>query len=154
MPLEIIKNDITKMKVDAIVNAANSSLLHGGGVCGAIFSAAGAKELQAECNNIGHCEVGNAIITEGNALSAAHIIHTVGPVWQGGGQNEESLLKACYRNSLHLAYESGIKSIAFPLISTGIFGYPKNKAKEAAITAIEEFLLEYDLIVYLVLFEP
>ena len=152
-PLKIIKNDITKMAVDAIVNAANSSLIQGSGVCGAIFSAAGANELQAECSRIGHCDVGKAVITRGFALPSKHVIHTVGPVWQGGNNNEETLLKSCYTSSLYLAYENGLISIAFPLISSGIFGYPKDKAKEAAVSAIESFLEKNDMMVYLVLFE-
>jgi O-acetyl-ADP-ribose deacetylase (regulator of RNase III) len=153
MPLEIVRNDITKMKTDAIVNAANSRLKQGGGVCGAIFEAAGARELQAECDSIGHCDVGAAVITGGYALPAKHIIHAVGPVWQGGGRNEEKLLISCYTNALLLAKEHGCSSIAFPLISSGIFGYPKDKALQAAIYAIGSFLLENDMTVYLVVFD-
>ena len=153
MPLEIIRNDITKMKVDAIVNAANSSLQQGGGVCGAIFSAAGADALQAECNSIGSCGVGAAVITDGYALPAKHIIHTVGPVWQGGMYNEEKLLTSCYTNSLMLANKQGCKSVAFPLISSGIFGYPKDKALQVAISAIGAFILEHDMMVYLVVYD-
>jgi O-acetyl-ADP-ribose deacetylase (regulator of RNase III) len=103
MPLKIVRNDITKMQVDAIVNAANSSLRQGGGVCGAIFAAAGADKLQAECDRIGYCPVGGAVITGGYALPANYVIHAVGPVWQGGRHNEEALLSACYTNSLNLA---------------------------------------------------
>lgn len=153
MPLEIICNDITKMRVDAIVNAANSRLQQGGGVCGAIFDAAGADKLRDECNRIGYCPVGSAVITDGYALPAKHIIHTVGPVWQGGGYNEEKLLSSCYTNSLELALKHGLSSIAFPLISSGIFGYPKDEALRVAVSAIGSFLLKYDMMVYIVIFD-
>lgn len=153
MPLEIIRNDITKMKTDAIVNAANSRLKQGGGVCGAIFAAAGADKLQAECDRIGYCDVGDAVITGGFALPAKHIIHAVGPVWQGGDHHEEKLLTSSYTNALILAKENGCSSIAFPLISSGVFGYPKDKALQVAISAIGAFLLENDMNVYLVVFD-
>jgi len=153
MPLEIIRNDITKMKVDAIVNAANSSLLKGGGVCGAIFAAAGVKALEEECARIGHCNVGSAVITNGCGLPSKYIIHTVGPVWQGGGNNEEKLLTSCYINSLDLALKSKITSIAFPLISSGVFGYPKDKALQVAISSIGSFLMQHDMMVYLVAYD-
>ncbi|HOM41986.1 MAG TPA: macro domain-containing protein [Candidatus Diapherotrites archaeon] len=153
MPLEIICNDITKMRVDAIVNAANSRLQQGGGVCGAIFAAAGADKLQDECNRIGYCPVGSAVITDGYALPAKHIIHTVGPVWQGGGYNEEKLLSSCYTSSLELALKHGLSSIAFPLISSGIFGYPKDEALRVAVSVIGSFLLKYDMMVYIVIFD-
>lgn len=153
MPLEIIRHDITKMQVDAIVNAANSRLKQGGGVCGAIFEAAGAEKLQAECDRIGYCAVGSVVMTGGYALPAKHIIHTVGPVWHGGGHHEEELLYACYENSLNLALEQGLTSIAFPLISSGIYGYPKDGALRAAVSAIESFLRKHDMTVYLVLFD-
>jgi O-acetyl-ADP-ribose deacetylase (regulator of RNase III)/transcriptional regulator with XRE-family HTH domain len=153
MPLQLVRNDITKMKVDAIVNAANTALKRGGGVCGAIFSAAGAKELQAECDRIGGCKVGEAVITKGYNLPAKYIIHTVGPVWQGGHANEAQLLHNCYINSLNLALKHKCESIAFPLISSGIFGYPKDQALHVAISAISEFLLNNEANVYLVLFD-
>ncbi len=153
MPLEIVRNDITKMKVDAIVNAANSRLEQGGGVCGAIFEAAGADKLRAECSQIGHCDVGSAVITGGHGLPATIIIHTVGPVWQGGTHNEEALLTSCYINSLNLALRYNLSSIAFPLISSGIFGYPKDEALRVAISAIGRFLLKHEMTVYLVVFD-
>lgn len=153
MPLQIIRNDITRMPVDAIVNAANSRLQQGGGVCGAIFAAAGVDKLQAECDRIGHCSVGSAVLTAGYELPAKHIIHTVGPVWQGGEHDEEIQLFSCYTNSLHLALEHGFSSIAFPLISSGIFGYPKDEALRVAISAIGSFLIQHEMTVYLVVFD-
>lgn len=153
MPLEIVRNDITKMKVDAVVNAANSALQQGGGVCGAIFAAAGAKELQTECDYIEHCDVGSAVVTSGYKLPAKYIIHTVGPVWQGGRHREEELLTSCYTKSLQLALELKMKSIAFPLISSGIFGYPKDQALRVAIAAIGSFLMQHDMTVYLVVYD-
>ncbi len=153
MPLEIIRNDITKLSVDAIVNAANTALKMGGGVCGAIFSAAGAEKLQAECNTIGTCQVGEAVMTSGYSLPAQHIIHTVGPIWRGGSSGEANLLSNCYTNSLTLALQQGCESIAFPLISSGIYGYPKDQALQIAITAISEFLLNHDMNVQLVVYD-
>ncbi|MGI5901582.1 MAG: macro domain-containing protein [Desulfitobacteriia bacterium] len=149
MPFTIVHKDITKMEVDAIVNAANTSLKMGGGVCGAIFKAAGAKELQAECDTIGSCETGQAVITKGYNLPAKYIIHTPGPVWQGGQKGEEMLLRNCYLNSLALADQHGCKSIAFPLISSGIFGYPVEEALRVARSAIQDFLREKEMDVYL-----
>jgi O-acetyl-ADP-ribose deacetylase (regulator of RNase III) len=141
--IHLVKGDITKMKVDAIVNAANSSLLGGGGVDGAIHRAGGPKILE-ECKAIretqGGCETGEAVITTGGNLSAKYVIHTVGPVWQGGNNNEEGLLANAYKNSLRLATEYKIKSIAFPNISTGVYGFPKQRAAEIAINTVKEFL--------------
>lgn len=152
MSFEIINGDITRMKVDAIVNAANTQLLAGGGVCGAIFRAAGHYELQAACDKVSPIQTGGAVATPAFKLNAKIIIHTAGPVWSGGSRNEAELLKACYTNSLKIAVENNCESIAFPLISSGIYGVPKNVAMDAAQTAIEEFLKTSDIKVYLVLF--
>ena len=136
------KADLTKMKVDAIVNAANTSLLGGGGVDGAIHHAAG-HELLLECKTLNGCKVGEAKITKGYKLPARYIIHTVGPIWNGGMGNESRLLHNAYYNSLKLAMENEINTIAFPNISTGVFGYPKNEAAKIAIDAVRRFLDAY-----------
>lgn len=153
MPLKIVKDNICNMKVDTIVNAANSALKMGGGVCGAIFSAAGADMLQKECDSIGGCETGDAAVTSGYNLYAKYIIHTAGPIWRGGDNGEEELLHSCYISSLKLAVKNNCKSIAFPLISSGIYGYPKEKAAKAAVSSINEFLGDNDIDVFLVLFD-
>ena len=153
MPLEIVRNDITRMSVDAIVNAANSALQMGGGVCGAIFSAAGENKLQEECDRIGKCEVGKAVLTGGYSLPAKYIIHTVGPIWRGGKSGEAQLLSDCYSNSLALAESRKCKSIAFPLISSGIYGYPKDQAIQIAVSAIGNYLVQHDMLVYLVVYD-
>lgn len=152
MPFYIVHGDITKMKTDAIVNAANTHLTMGNGVCGAIFSAAGAKALQKECKSKAPCATGNAVITKGYAL-AKYIIHTVGPVYIDGKHNESELLKAAYKNSLELAKKYKCNSVSFPLISAGIFGYPKIEALKLAKDTINEFINKNNMDVYLVLFD-
>src|SRR5574341_591246 len=137
--VELIEGDIVAQDVEAIVNAANSSLLGGGGVDGAIHRAAG-PELLAECRTLGGCRTGEARITRGYRLTARHVIHTVGPVWHGGHQGEPQLLAGCYRNSLQLALQHGLRSIAFPCISTGVYGYPFEAAAELAIATVREFV--------------
>ena len=152
MSFEIVHGDITKMKVDAIVNAANTQLLAGGGVCGAIFKAAGYNQLQTACNKISPIKTGEAVATSAFNLNAKIIIHTAGPIWNGGNNNEFELLKNCYANSLKIAVENNCQSVAFPLISSGIYGVPKDIALDAAKTSIENFLQTSDLKIYLVLF--
>jgi len=153
MPLTLIRNDITLMAVDAIVNAANTALQAGGGVCGAIFRAAGADRLQAACNRLAPIETGGAVITKGFALPAKYIIHTAGPVYCGGDHGEEALLRSCYKNALGLAKKHGCKSVAFPLISSGIYGYPKDEALSVATGAIGEWLMTDDMDVSLVVYD-
>ncbi|MGB4609340.1 MAG: macro domain-containing protein [Saccharofermentanales bacterium] len=154
MPFTIVRQDITKMKVDAIVNAANTGLRMGGGVCGAIFRAAGAAKLQAACDKLAPIKTGEAVITPGFGLPSRFVIHTAGPVYQNQNPEEsERLLRSAYTESLRVAIENECKSIAFPLISSGIYGYPKDEALQVATSAIRDFLKEYDIEVYLALFD-
>ena len=140
--IRALRADITTLEVDAIVNAANSALLAGGGVCGAIFRAAG-PELERECRLLGGCETGNAKLTRGYRLPARHVIHTVGPVWQGGRSGEPELLASCYRRCIEIAAANGIRTLAFPCISTGIFGYPIELAADVAVATVRAVVPEF-----------
>lgn len=152
MPFQIVRNDITAMKVDAIVNAANSQLAMGGGVCGGIFKKAGARRMKRACDEIGGCQTGRAVYTPAFDLDAQYVIHAVGPVWEGGNADEEELLYSAYTQALRTAASLGVKSIALPLISAGSFGYPVDQAYLVAVSAIQEFLNKHDIMVYLVVF--
>lgn len=153
MPFAIVRQDIKKMQVDAIVNAANINLKMGGGVCGAIFGAAGATDLQIACDKLAPIKTGEAVITPGFRLPAKYVIHTAGPVYRDGKPGEEDQLRSCYLNSMKRAVENKCESIAFPLISSGIYGYPKDEALRIGTAAIQDFLGEHELDVYLAVFD-
>ncbi|MDO5715552.1 MAG: macro domain-containing protein [Tissierellia bacterium] len=149
MAIHIIRKNIVELEVDAIVNAANTMLQRGGGVCGAIFQGAASKKLDEECSELAPIKTGEAVMTNGYNLKAKYIIHTAGPIYQDGSHNEDALLQDSYQNSLELGFQEGLNSIAFPLISTGIYGYPKKEAMEIAIETMKNFLKDYEMEIYI-----
>lgn len=153
MPFLLIRNDITKVQADAVVNTANTKLLEGSGVSRAIYLAAGEEKLQKACRRIGRCDPGKAVITKGFGLPARYIIHAVGPVWQDGASGEEEILYSAYMESMKLAKRRRLASIAFPLISSGYYGYPKERALKTAVSAIRDFLKEHEMLVWLVIYD-
>ena len=153
MPFLLIRNDITKVEADVIVNPANTQLLQGSGTSRAIYLAAGEEKLTAACKKIGCCDVGKSVITKAFDMPAKYIIHTVGPVWQDGAHQENEILYSAYKSALQLAAKRRAKSIAFPLLSSGNYGYPKELALKVAVSAISDFLLEHDMMVYMVLYD-
>lgn len=153
MPFLLFHGDITQLQTDAIVNAANRNLKRGGGVCGAIFKAAGEKAMQQACDSLAPIQTGQAVTTPAFNLPSKYVIHAAGPVWEGGMKDEEALLASSYRSALELACSKGLRSIAFPLLSAGVYGYPKKQAYRIAVSSILSFLENHDLMVYLVLFE-
>ena len=153
MGFYIVHNDIVNMETDAIVNAANSALEMGGGVCGAVFRAAGVKELQEECRKKAPCPTGKAVLTAGYGLKARYIIHVVGPVWKNGEAGEEKQLRMSYRSALKLAEDCGCQSVAFPLISSGLYGYPRREALKVAVEEFRRFLQEKEMEIYLVVMD-
>lgn len=153
MPWNLVRGDISRVKADAIVNAANNGLRQGSGVCGAIFAAAGEEELRRACKEIGHCDTGKSVLTPAFRLNARYIIHTVGPVWVDGAQGEEQLLRSAYESALTLAAEHGCESIAFPLISAGVYGYPREAALQIALESFERFLDGQDMDISLVIYD-
>ncbi len=152
MSFHLIEGDITEVEADAVVNAANSALMRGGGVCGAIFAAAGARQLQRACERLAPVRTGLVAVTDGFDLKAKRIIHAVGPVWQGGHNGEKEALSSCYTRALEICSKEGLRSIAFPLISSGIYGYPVDDAYRVARDVIKSYLESHDIEVYLVIF--
>lgn len=153
MPLHIVRDNIVHMDTDAIVNAANTTLTAGGGVCGSIFDAAGYDKMEKACKRIGSCEVGKAVVTSGYRLRAKYVIHAVGPVWRGGNSGEEAALRSAYRSALETARRRRVRSIAFPLISTGIYGYPKSDVLTVAVSEITAFLMKNEMDIYIVVYD-
>lgn len=153
MPLQIIRENIVHMKTDAIVNITNTFLEAGGGVCSSIFDSAGYEAMKKACQKIGHCEIGKAVITPGFDLPAKYVIHTIGPTWRGGTYGEGTILRSCYRSALMLAARNHLETISFPLIETGLLGYPKDKALSVAVSEISLFLMHHEMLVNIVVYD-